>query len=59
MQLQIADHPLISHKLTLLRDKNTPSPVFRQLADELTTLLAYESTRGVRCLLYTSDAADE
>ncbi|EEJ53176.1 uracil phosphoribosyltransferase [Mobiluncus mulieris] len=48
MQLQIADHPLISHKLTLLRDKNTPSPVFRQLADELTTLLAYESTRGVR-----------
>lgn len=48
MQLQIADHPLISHKLTLLRDKTTPSPVFRQLADELTTLLAYESTRGVR-----------
>lgn len=48
MQLQIADHPLISHKLTLLRDKNTPSAVFRQLADELTTLLAYESTRGVR-----------
>ncbi|MCI6584210.1 MAG: uracil phosphoribosyltransferase [Mobiluncus porci] len=48
MQLHVADHPLIAHKLTLLRDKNTPSPVFRQLADELTTLLAYESTRGVR-----------
>lgn len=48
MQLYVADHPLITHKLTLLRDKNTPSPMFRQLADELTTLLAYESTRNVR-----------
>ena len=34
--------------MTLLRDKNTPSPVFRQLVDELMTLLAYESTRDVR-----------
>lgn len=48
MQLHVADHPLISHKLTLLRDKNTPSPVFRMLADELVTLLAYEATREVR-----------
>ena len=39
---------MIAHKLTLLRDKNTPSPVFRQLVDELMTLLAYESTRDVR-----------
>lgn len=41
------DHPLVAHKLTVLRDKNTPSPVFRQLADELVTLLAYEATRNV------------
>lgn len=48
MHIHVADHPLIAHKLTLLRDKNTPSPVFRQLVDELMTLLAYESTRDVR-----------
>lgn len=41
-------HPLIDHKLTLLREKNTPQPVFRRLVEELVTLLAYEATRGVR-----------
>jgi uracil phosphoribosyltransferase len=41
MRVHIADHPLITHKLTILRDKNTPSPVFRQLVEELVTLLAY------------------
>jgi uracil phosphoribosyltransferase len=44
----IANHPLISHKLTSLRDKNTDSPTFRRLADELVTLLAYEATRDIR-----------
>jgi uracil phosphoribosyltransferase len=44
----VADHPLITHKLTVLRDKNTPSPVFRQLVEELVTLLAYEATREVK-----------
>ena len=34
--------PLITHKLTVLRDRNTPSATFRQLVDELVTLLAYE-----------------
>lgn len=48
MRLNIAKHPLIDHKLTVLRDKNTPSSVFRMLADELVTLLAYEATREVR-----------
>lgn len=48
MRLHIADHPLVTHKLTVLRDKNTPSPVFRQLVNELMTLLAYEATREVR-----------
>jgi len=48
MRVTIADHPLITHKLTVLRDKNTSSPVFRQLVEELVTLLAYEATREVR-----------
>ncbi|HEY8913045.1 uracil phosphoribosyltransferase [Lacisediminihabitans sp.] len=48
MRVHVADHPLVTHKLTVLRDKNTPSPTFRALAEELMTLLAYEATRGVR-----------
>ena len=48
MRLHVADHPLIAHKLTVLRDRETPSPVFRQLVEELVTLLAYEATREVR-----------
>jgi uracil phosphoribosyltransferase len=48
MRVTVVDHPLITHKLTVLRDKNTPSPVFRLLVEELVTLLAYEATRDVR-----------
>ena len=48
MRVHVADHPLIAHKLTALRDRNTDSPTFRRLADELVTLLAYEATREVR-----------
>ncbi|MFT4234841.1 MAG: uracil phosphoribosyltransferase [Microbacterium sp.] len=48
MRLHVADHPLVTHKLTVLRDENTPSPIFRQLTQELMTLLAYEATRNVR-----------
>ncbi|HEY9477733.1 MAG TPA: uracil phosphoribosyltransferase [Microbacteriaceae bacterium] len=48
MRVHVADHPLITHKLTVLRDKTTPSPTFRALAEELVTLLAYEATRHVR-----------
>jgi uracil phosphoribosyltransferase len=48
MRVHIADHPLITHKLTVLRDKKTPSPVFRQLVEELVTLLAYEATRDIK-----------
>ncbi len=47
MRLHVANHPLIAHKLTVLRDRNTPSATFRQLVDELVTLLAYEATREV------------
>ena len=48
MHVHVADHPLVSHKLTVLRDASTDSPTFRRLADELVTLLAYEATRDVR-----------
>src|SRR5580765_5364918 len=48
MRVHVADHPLITHKLTYLRDKRTDSPTFRRLVDELVTLLAYEATRDVR-----------
>jgi len=48
MRIHVADHPLVAHKLTTLRDEGTDSPTFRRLADELVTLLAYEATRDVR-----------
>lgn len=48
MRVHVADHPLVTHKLTVLRDRTTSSPTFRALAEELVTLLAYEATRGVR-----------
>lgn len=48
MRVIVAEHPLITHKLTMLREKSTPSSTFRKLADELVTLLAYEATRDVR-----------
>jgi uracil phosphoribosyltransferase len=48
MRIHVADHPLIAHKLTWLRDETTNSPTFRQLTDELVTLLAYEATCDVR-----------
>ena len=48
MQVHIADHPLISHKLSLLREESTSSPMFRALTSELVALLAYEATRNIR-----------
>jgi len=48
MRTHIANHPLVTHKLTVLRDKNTPSPTFRQLVEELVTLLTYEATREIK-----------
>ncbi|MFF1531395.1 uracil phosphoribosyltransferase [Cellulomonas sp. NPDC058312] len=48
MRLHVADHPLVAHKLSVLRNKDTSSPTFRKLVDELVTLLAYEATRHVR-----------
>ena len=40
-------HPLVQHKLTLMRDKDTSTAVFRQLLREISQLLAYEVTRGL------------
>ncbi len=48
VQIAVVDHPLVAHKLTVLRDRDTPSATFRLLTDELVTLLAYEATRAVR-----------
>ena len=48
MQLIDVDHPLVAHKIRLLRSVDTTSPEFRDLVSELVTLLAYEATRGVR-----------
>lgn len=48
MQLHVANHPLIDHKMTLLRDRETTSPQFRELVAELVNLLSYEATRGLR-----------
>lgn len=43
--LTVVDHPLVQHKLTLMRDQNTPSAEFRRLLREISQLLAYEVTR--------------
>jgi uracil phosphoribosyltransferase len=48
VQTLVIDHPLVTHKLTALRDVSTETATFRRLADELVTLLAYEATREVR-----------
>ena len=43
----IMDHPLIQHKITLLRDKNTGSKEFRELINEIAMLMCYEATRDM------------
>ncbi len=45
--VHIIDHPLVQHKLTLMRQKDTSTKSFRQLAQEISTLLAYEITRDM------------
>ncbi len=42
--LVVVDHPLVQHKMALLRDVATPKKIFRELVDELSMLLAYEAT---------------
>ena len=45
--LTIVDHPLVQHKLTIMRDKTTSTAAFRQLLREISQLLAYEVPRGL------------
>ena len=47
MKPVILDHPLIQHKISLLRDKNTGSKDFRELVAEIATLMCYEATRDL------------
>jgi uracil phosphoribosyltransferase len=46
-KVHVLDHPLIQHKLTLIRDKETGSKEFRELVEELALLMAYEVTRDL------------
>ena len=46
-QVTEVTHPLVQHKLGLLRDASTPTQVFRQLVNELTLLLTYEATKDL------------
>lgn len=46
-KVQILDHPLIQHKLSLMRDKNTGCKEFRELLDEISMLMVYEVTRDL------------
>lgn len=47
MQVNIMSHPLIQHKVTLMRDKNTGSRDFRKLLEEISMLMGYEITRDL------------
>jgi uracil phosphoribosyltransferase len=44
-RVTVVDHPLVQHKLGLLRDLETPTQMFRQLVNEVTLLLTYEATK--------------
>lgn len=46
-RLTVVDHPLVQHKLHILRDKNTPTTLFRELTKEISLFLAYEATRDL------------
>ncbi len=46
-KIHVLDHPLIQHKLTFIRDINTGTKEFRELVDEVATLMAYEITRDL------------
>lgn len=45
--LHVLDHPLITHKLSIMRDKTTPTVLFRQLLKEIASLMGYEITRDL------------
>ena len=57
--LTIVDHPLVQHKLSLMRDKDTSTASFRRLLREITLLLAYEVTRGLELTTRTIETPME
>ena len=46
-KVYVFDHPLIQHKVSMMRDKNTTTKDFRQLAQEVVTLMTFEATRDL------------
>lgn len=48
MEIVVLNHPLIKHKLTILRDKNTGTKEFRELVSEISTILLYESMKDIK-----------
>ncbi|MBR1824866.1 MAG: uracil phosphoribosyltransferase, partial [Ruminococcus sp.] len=46
-ELHIIDHPLVQHKISLLRDKNTGTKEFRELVSEIAMFICYEATRDL------------
>ena len=57
--LTVVDHPLVQHKLTLMRDRDTSTAGFRRLLREISLLLAYEVTRDLPLTTtHHRDAAD-
>lgn len=46
-KVYLMEHPLVRHKVTMLRDKNTSTKDFRELAEEISLLMAYEVTRDL------------
>jgi uracil phosphoribosyltransferase len=46
-KFEVLDHPLIQHKLTIIREKNCGTKVFREMVNEISTLMAYEVSRDM------------
>jgi len=59
MKIHIVDHPMIQHKLTLMRNKNTSTRTFRELVNEVAMLLGYEVTRDLELDKLTIDTPME
>src|SRR5712691_5113158 len=45
--LRLVSHPLVQHKLSILRDRETPTKIFKELVDEIAMLMAYEATSDI------------
>ncbi|MCW5888772.1 MAG: uracil phosphoribosyltransferase, partial [Anaerolineales bacterium] len=54
-QANISQHPMVLHKLTILRDKSTEPRKFRELVKEISALLTYEATRDLPTIKKTVD----